>query len=139
MSFGVGIGDVIVLGKLAWGTYMKLREAPAEVKTICDSVGQLAFRIQSIDVALLRNSDLSEAELEGIKKVIKTSNAILKDIEALMKQFSENKLSWKDRVKWTLHKSEIENIQIRVIWSTLVPATLLIMTSFKRPSRRSRH
>ncbi|KFX92266.1 hypothetical protein V490_05496 [Pseudogymnoascus sp. VKM F-3557] len=119
MSFGVGIGDIILLGTLTWKLYKNCKESSAEFNRISSEVASLHVVIKETEEYVTETQGLSPSRdarltilIDGCKEVLLELEALLNNYESLGTQAQR---SW-DRVRWGLE--ELADVRSRIISNT---------------------
>ncbi|OBT79526.1 hypothetical protein VF21_01313 [Pseudogymnoascus sp. 05NY08] len=119
MSFGVGIGDIILLGTLTWKLYKNCKESSAEFNRISSEVASLHVVIKETEEYVSETEGLSPSRdarltilIDGCKEVLTELESLLNNYESLGTQAQR---SW-DRVRWGLE--ELADARSRIISNT---------------------
>lgn len=119
MSFGVGIGDIILLGTLTWKLYKNCKESSAEFNRISSEVASLHVVIKETEEYVSETEGLSPSRdarltilIDGCKEVLTELESLLNNYESLGTQAQR---SW-DRVRWGLE--ELADVRSRIISNT---------------------
>ncbi|KFY14625.1 hypothetical protein V492_02509 [Pseudogymnoascus sp. VKM F-4246] len=119
MSFGVGIGDIILLGTLTWKLYKNCKESSAEFNRISSEVASLHVVIKETEEYVAETEGLSPSRdarltilIDGCKEVLAELERLLNNYESLGTQAQR---SW-DRVRWGLE--ELADVRSRIISNT---------------------
>ncbi|KAL5350234.1 hypothetical protein ACLOAV_005272 [Pseudogymnoascus australis] len=119
MSFGVGIGDIILLGTLTWKLYKNCKESSAEFSRISSEVASLHVVIKETEEYVTETQGLSPSRdarltilIDGCKEVLTELESLLNNYESLGTQAQR---SW-DRVRWGLE--ELADVRSRIISNT---------------------
>ena len=120
MSFGYAVGDVIVIGKLAWTVYKSCIDAPASFGNIAQEVIALEVVIRQFGEAF-EGQVLSELEQKRLEVIGKGCQDVLKDLQNLTQKYqglgSNAKLSF-DRFKWAA--APVNELRTRLISNTTI-------------------
>ncbi|KFY26110.1 hypothetical protein V493_04256 [Pseudogymnoascus sp. VKM F-4281 (FW-2241)] len=119
MSFGVGVGDIILLGTLTWKLYKNCKESSAEFNRMSGEVASLHVVIKETEEYVAETQGLSPSRdarltilIDGCKEVLAELESLLNTYESLGTQAQR---SW-DRVRWGLE--ELADVRSRIISNT---------------------
>ncbi|MCJ1390796.1 hypothetical protein MMC18_003657 [Xylographa bjoerkii] len=125
MSFGYGIGDVVVVGKLAWTVYKSCKDAPASFGNISQEVIALEAVIRQFEEAF-EGQVLSVIEQERLRSVGQGCKDVLQELQELVQKYeglgSNAKLSF-DRLKWGA--APVDDLRTRLMSNTLLLSAFL--------------
>jgi len=90
MSFGVGAGDIVTIGTLAWQLYRTCKESSDEFKRIYGEVASLHVVLKETEEFLAETRGLSPTRdaklailIDGVKDVLKDLQRMLDGYESL--------------------------------------------------------
>ena len=120
MSFGYAIGDIIVIGKLAWSVYKSCLDAPVSFGHIAQEVIALEVVIRQFDEAF-EGQVLSDAQRRRLEIIGKGCQDVLHDLQVLVNGYqglgSNTKLSF-DRFHWAAVPTD--ELRLRLISNTTI-------------------
>ena len=120
MSFGYAVGDVIVIGKLAWSVYKACIDAPTSFGNIAQEVIALEVVIRQFGEAF-EGQELSELEQKRLDIIGKGCRDVLKDLQSLVEKYENLGLNAKlsfDRLKWAA--APVDELRTRLISNTTI-------------------
>lgn len=119
MSFGIGAGDIILLGTLTWKLYKSCKESSTEFRRISSEVASLHVVIKETEEYVKETQGLSPTRdarlhilIDGCKDVMTQLEILLNNYERLGTQAQR---SW-DRMRWGLE--ELADVRSRIITNT---------------------
>ena len=87
MSFGYGVGDIIVISGLALKVYTAYKDAPDDYRNISDEVTSLHIIIN--EAALhFGSTTLSKKKQQGVEELLEGCQNVLKDLDALFEKYN---------------------------------------------------
>ena len=87
MSFGYGVGDIIVISGLALKVYTAYKDAPGDYRNIADGVRSLHIIIN--EAALhFESTTLSKKKQQGVEELLEGCQNVLKDLDALFEKYN---------------------------------------------------
>ena len=120
MSFGYAVGDVIVIGKLAWSVYKSCIDAPASFGNIAQEVIALEVVIRQFSEAF-EWQELSDLEKRRLEIIGKGCEDVLRDLQTLVNKYDSLGLNAKlsfDRLKWAA--APVDELRTRLISNTTI-------------------
>ncbi|OBT64392.1 hypothetical protein VE03_05738 [Pseudogymnoascus sp. 23342-1-I1] len=119
MSFGVGIGDIILLGTLTWKLYKNCKESSVEFNRISSEVASLHVVIKETEEYVAETEGLSPSRDARLAILIDGCREVLAELEGLLNNYeslgTQAQRSW-DRVRWGLE--ELADVRSRIISNT---------------------
>src|SRR3954454_1633463 len=120
MSFGYSVGDIILLGQLAWKAYKTCKDAPESFKNISDEVLSLHALLKEIEENLSAET-LSSMRQARLKTIGDGCRNVLEELQSLVDRYeslgTQSKRTW-DRMKWGCN--DIAELRSRLTSSTLL-------------------
>lgn len=115
----VGVGDIVVVGTLAWKLYKNCKESSAEFKRISSEVASLHVVIKETEENVNESQGLSPSRearltilLDGCKEVLADLDGLLSNYESLGTQAQR---TW-DRLRWGM--AGLADVRSRIISNT---------------------
>ena len=115
----VGVGDIVVVGTLAWKLYKNCKESSAEFKRISSEVASLHVVIKETEENVDESQGLSPSRearltilLDGCKEVLSDLDRLLNNYESLGTQAQR---TW-DRLRWGM--AGLADVRSRIISNT---------------------
>ena len=119
MSFGVSVGDIILLGSLTWKLYKNCKESSTEFRRISSEVASLHVVIKETEEYIKETQGLSPSRdarltilVDGCKEVLTELESLLNNYESLGTQAQR---SW-DRMRWGFE--ELADVRSKIISNT---------------------
>jgi hypothetical protein len=131
MSFGCGVGDVVLLTQLAWKTYKACKDAPASFANLAQETQSLHAILQETE-EVLRDSHtkVTRVQQRRLQGVTDGCRSVLVDLEAVLQKYES--LGTQSRMTWDRMGYATEGIaEIR---SRLISHALLL-SSFVQTSQ----
>jgi hypothetical protein len=117
MSFGIGVGDIIVLTKFATETYRACKHSTDEFRSISAEVNSLRVVFEDIaDIIEQDRSALTQRRAERLADLVKNSDSVLQDLQTELKHYSS--LSTKTQKKYDILRfgfKDLSDIRMRII------------------------
>ncbi|KAH0537212.1 hypothetical protein FGG08_005991, partial [Glutinoglossum americanum] len=102
MSFGYSVGDIVLLGQLAWKAYKSCKDAPESFKNISHEVLSLHALLKEIEENLSAQT-LSLTRQARLKTIGDGCYNVLEELQSLIDKYkslgTQSKRTW-DRMKW---------------------------------------
>lgn len=109
MSFGVGLGDILLLTKLATEVCRACKHSAEEFRTISAEVNNLRVVFEDIaDIIEQDKSALTQRRSERLADLIANSQSVLQDLQNELKNYSS--LSTKTQKKYEILRFGFKNI-----------------------------
>ncbi|KAI9768827.1 MAG: hypothetical protein M1840_004641 [Geoglossum simile] len=128
MSFGYGIGDIVLLGQLAWKAYKSCKDAPESFKNISYEVLSLHALLKEIEENLSAQT-LSPTRQARLKTIGDGCRNVLEELQSLVDKYeslgTQSKRTW-DRMKWG--SVEIAELRSRLISNALLLTAFISTT-----------
>jgi Hsp70 protein len=126
MSFGFAIGDIVALGRLAWGLYKQCKGASAEFAEICNEVLSIYTALRELkDEAENEDSILNRAgkgRQKELNNIVQNCTQVLRQLESLVTRYqslgTSRKKVW-DRIKFGDEGIKVIRNQLVLHTSTL--------------------
>ena len=122
MSFGVSVGDIIGISKLAWKVFKACKESSADFKRLSGEVASLHLVLKEAEEVVAENdSDPNIRPEQGtqLKEIAVGCRGTLEEVEALLKKYqrlgSKSQRTW-DRLKWG--SEPVAGLRARLISNT---------------------
>src|SRR5579862_6858515 len=126
MSFGYSVGDIIVLGQLAWKAYKSCKDAPESFQNISREVLSLHALIKEME-EILAAQTLSSSRQARLKTIGDGCCSVLEELQSLVDKYeslgTQSKRTW-DRMKWGCN--DIAELRSRLTSNTI------LLTAFMR-------
>ena len=119
MGLGFGVGDILMISKLAVTVYTAYKDAPNDYKHIAEEVDSLQIMInkaaQHFQCTTLSDNDRQEGQrvLKGCQSVLEDLNSLIEEYKSLA---SANATQIFKRVK--LGTEDITSLRVRLISNT---------------------
>ena len=118
MSISFGIGEFIVLGKLAWSAYKSCKNASENFDTVSLEILSLHAVVKEFEDNLIK-SPLPTSQLAALQPITENCNRVLRDLQSIADRYrslgTKSRRTW-DRVSWG--KEDIANLRSRLISGT---------------------
>ena len=131
MSFGYGVGDCIVVGRLAWKMFEYFREAPEIFHNIHNEVLSLHTALERVKQTLC-NAALQPDSQSELKIHLKNCDSVLQELNELTvkyKKVGEKTRSPLDRIR--LSNEDIAGVRLRLIASIIMLMMFLLLVGPK--------
>jgi hypothetical protein len=119
MSFGVGAGDLIAIGTLAWGLYKSCKESSDEFKRISHEVASLHVVLKETEEYLEESKGLSPTRVQRLGTIISGCRDVLGELKRLLDGYeslgTQAQRTW-DRMRWGLE--DLSEVRARLISTT---------------------
>ncbi len=119
MSFGIGVGDIILLTDLAWSLWKNCKEAPADFARLSTEILSLHAVLSETKDFLSANPTLDTSRRNRLTILCDGCDSVLKDLDAVYKRFdslpTQSQRAW-DRLKFGLQN--VSEIRDRLVSST---------------------
>lgn len=117
MSFGIGVGDILLLTKLAADVCRACKHSADEFKTISAEVNNLRIVFEDIaDIIEQDRSALTHRRAEHLSDLIRSSETVLHDLQGELKHYSS--LNTKTQKKFDILRfgfKDVSEIRMRII------------------------
>ncbi|OIW27882.1 hypothetical protein CONLIGDRAFT_453437 [Coniochaeta ligniaria NRRL 30616] len=117
MSFGIGLGDILLLTKFATEVCRACKHSADEFKTISGEVNSLRVVFEDIaDIIEQDRSALTQRRSERLADLLASSKSVLQDLESELKHYSS--LNTKTQRKYEILRfgfKDIAEIRMRII------------------------
>ena len=130
MSFGFGVGDVLVVGQLAWRVYQGCKSAPEEFKDISSEVKSLHAVLTEVEGTVSSRINLPSTTQESLKTVFDGCRDVLEHLQSLAENYKSHG-GVGDRTKraqnvvaWTALE-DTTNLRLRLTSNTTLPTAIL--------------
>ena len=123
MSFGYGIGDFLVVSKLAWDVYTAYKDAPGDFRNISDEIKSLHIIINR-DKDKLQDKILNSDEQMELREILQGCTNVLGDLDKLRTKYmglgSDQSSSSRaiGRIKWS--QENIAELRARLTSNTML-------------------
>ena len=129
MSFGWGVGDIIVISKLAAKVYTAYKDAPKNYKDIAEEVKSLQTIInkaaQHFESTSLGGNDRQEGE-----EVLKGCQSVLWDLNSLIETY--NSLAFANNTSHVFKRVKLGTEDIATLRARLTSNTVLLSSFVRR-------
>lgn len=119
MSFGCGVGDLVVLGTLTWKLYKNCKESSTEFKRISSEVASLHVVIKETEEYVQETQGLGQSRCARLTILIDGCKDVLVELEKLLNSYeslgTQAQRTW-DRMRWGLE--ELADVRSRIISNT---------------------
>jgi hypothetical protein len=120
MGFGYGVGDIVVLVRLAWKAYRSCKDAPESFGNISHEVLSLHALLKEIEENLSAQT-LSSTRQARLKTIGDGCRNVLEELQSLVDKYeslgTQSKRTW-DRMKWGF--TDIAELRSRLTSNTLL-------------------
>lgn len=117
MSFGVGVGDVIVVTKSAWTLYRNCKNSGPEFSRIADELNNIYTILQDIKETLEHDSTgMSRSRAERLKKYIDSATELFNELSKELNKYGD--LDTRSQKKWDVLRwglKDLADIKMRLI------------------------
>lgn len=117
MSFGIGVGDILLLTKLASEVVRACKHSADEFRAISAEVQNLRITFEDIaDIIEQDKSALTQRRSERLADLLSNSNAVLQDLHSELKHYSS--LATKTQKKYDILRfgfKDVAEIRMRII------------------------
>ncbi|KAI9774257.1 MAG: hypothetical protein M1840_004151 [Geoglossum simile] len=128
MSFGYSVGDIVLLGQLAWKAYRSCKDAPGSFKNISHEVLSLHALLKEIEENLSVET-LSSARQARLEIIGDGCHSVLEELQSLVDKYeslgTQSKRTW-DRMKWG--SNDIAELRSRLTSNTLLLTAFISTT-----------
>ena len=118
MSFGVGIGDIVSVSKLAWKVYKSCKDASEDFKNLSTEVVSLHVVLKETEEVIAENTP-NRNQAFRLQNLSEGCQMVLQDLEQLIDRYkslgSKSQRTW-DRLKYGTE--DIHTIRLRLISNT---------------------
>lgn len=87
MSFGVGLGDVLLLSKLAWDVYLDCKEASDDFRRLATEAASLHVVLKETEVYLNEHQELDPSRKNRLQILTNGCRETLDDLRKLLKKY----------------------------------------------------
>jgi hypothetical protein len=116
MSFGIGIGDIFLLSKLAWDIYIACKESNDDFRRLSTEVASLHVVLKETEVYMQEFTELDTSRKNRLEILTSGCNDILKDLEKLLKNYeslgTQSQRTW-DRMRFGLE--DLADVRSRLV------------------------
>lgn len=116
MSFGVGLGDVLLLSKLAWDVYLTCKEASDDFRRLATEVASLHVVLKETEVYMNEYTELDTSRRNRLEILTSGCRGTLEDLEELLKSYSslgtQAQRTW-DRMRFGLE--DLADVRSRLV------------------------
>ncbi|KAI9776082.1 MAG: hypothetical protein M1839_000595 [Geoglossum umbratile] len=128
MSFGYSVGDIVLLGQLAWRAYRSCKDTPESFKNISHEVLSLHALLKEIEENLSAQT-LSSTRQARLKTIGDGCRNVLEELQSLVDKYeslgTQSKRTW-DRMKWG--STDIVELRSRLTSNTLLLTAFISTT-----------
>lgn len=119
MSFGVGVGDVILVSSLAWKLYKACKDSSEEFQQVSMDLMSLHAVLRETEDYLQEHSDLPASRVNRLQILCNGCNPVLTELEALFNKYeslgTQQQRTW-DRMRFGL--KDLTDLRARLVCST---------------------
>lgn len=119
MSFGIGAGDLITIGTLAWRLYKNCKDSSDEFKRIAGEVAGLHVVLKETEEYIEESKGLSPSRDARLAVLVDGCKDVLRDLEKLLVSYeslgTQAQRTW-DRMKWGLQ--DLSHVRDGIITNT---------------------
>ncbi|CRK13231.1 hypothetical protein BN1708_002587 [Verticillium longisporum] len=140
MSFGVGIGDVVLVSGLAWKLFKAYKDASEDFKQVSTDLMSLHAVLRETEDYLQEHTDLDTSRINRLHMLCDACKPILDELESLITRYdslgTQAQRTW-DRMRFGLQ--ELADLRSRLISSTTMLSAFniaLINSSTMRIEKR---
>ncbi|KAE9389437.1 ankyrin [Gymnopus androsaceus JB14] len=116
MSFGVGVGDVVLVAQLAWTLYKGCRDSNDDFRRLSTEVASLHIILKETEDIMGEFTDLDISRRKRLQIHVDGCNDILKDLQKLLNSYeslrTQSQRTW-DRMRFGLE--DLADVRSRLI------------------------
>ncbi|KAK6083476.1 multiple ankyrin repeats single KH domain (pfs domain-containing protein) [Seiridium cupressi] len=116
MSFGVGLGDVVLLCRLAWDVYITCKESSDDFRRLATEVASLHVVLKETEVYINEFTELDASRKNRLEILTNGCSSTLQDLEKLLKHYeslgTQAQRTW-DRMRFGME--DLADVRSRIV------------------------
>jgi chromosome segregation ATPase len=116
MSFGVGLGDVVQISRLAWNVYKSCKESSEDFRRLSSEVASLHVILKETEDYINEFTELDASRKNRLEILTDACNSTLQDLEKLVSAYeslgTQAQRTW-DRMRFGLE--DLSDVRSRLV------------------------
>jgi DNA repair exonuclease SbcCD ATPase subunit len=122
MSLQWGIGDIVLISRLAWQVYQTFKYAPKELEVLEKQVLSIANLLDQIAVTF-EALYLNRSQRRALRQLVTQCEEALKEVETITKRYASIN---SEKAKWKILRYHIESGNIQQVRQQLMDQVALL-------------